>query len=161
MKRTKMTPNIYVEKDGYYEMIIFKSEKRGCGELCRCKVSIEDLPRLGLRKWGVDGRGYVRDRSIKIHQFILGIKKGKEIDHINGDILDNRIENLRYVTHQQNMFNMKPSTKRPYRGVSWDKTRGKWKSEIMKDGKAKYLGRYELLNDAIESRKRAEKIYFR
>jgi len=158
MKRTRYTPNIYVEKDNYYEMIIFSSEKRGCKELCRGKVSYEDLPRIAKYKWGIDGKGYIRNKQIKLHQFILGKKPNSEIDHINGDILDNRIDNLRFVTHQQNMQNIKKKNKQV--GVWWDKNRLKWVATITVNYKNKVLGRFDNKEDAIKKRKEAEKKYF-
>ena len=59
------------------------------------------------------------------------------IDHINGDKLDNRIENLRNVTNQQNLFNSKA------KGCSWNKNRGKWASYIMINRKKKHLGYFD------------------
>ena len=64
------------------------------------------------------------------------------IDHINGKRDDNSIENLRPVTHQQNMWNTNA------KGYSWDKNAGKWKARIMLDGKLIHIGCFETEEDA-------------
>jgi hypothetical protein len=71
-----------------------------------------------------------------------------EIDHINGDFLDNRIENLREATHRQNMYNRKtPShNKTGVKGVYM--AHGKYRSQITKDGKITYLGSFSCLTAA-------------
>jgi hypothetical protein len=64
------------------------------------------------------------------------------IDHINHKKDDNRIENLRPVTHQQNMWNTNA------KGCSWDKRRNKWESKIMLDGKTIHIGYFDTEEDA-------------
>jgi hypothetical protein len=53
--------------------------------------------------------GYSRGSksSVLMHRFILDAEKGTLIDHLNGDKLDNRKINLRYVTRSQNSQNVK------------------------------------------------------
>ena len=71
-----------------------------------------------------------------------------EIDHINGDFLDNSVENLRAATHRQNMRNRKtPShNKTGVKGVYL--TRGKYRAQVTKDGNVFYLGSFCRLEDA-------------
>ena len=78
-----------------------------------------------------------------------------QIDHINGDSNDNRIENLRAVSHQENMMNMKMrcDNKSGISGVHWDKSRNKWKAVIQYKGKTKMIGRYDSLDEATKARK--------
>ncbi len=61
------------------------------------------------------------------------------IDHINGDKLDNRVENLRLVTQRDNCYTHHNGTSK-YKGVSWRKNRKSWVAQIYIDGKAKYIG---------------------
>ena len=69
------------------------------------------------------------------------IPAGQELDHINGDPLDNRIENLRVVTHQQNSCNRKSQCgSSRYKGACWHKAKGKWHASIMHNGKRIHLG---------------------
>lgn len=157
MERNRFTPNIYVEKDNHYELVIFSSEERGCEEIARAKVSADQLPVIAKYKWGIDGRGYVRNKHIKLHQIILGRKQGYEIDHINGDVLDNRNENLRFVTHTENMRNI---NKDKVVGVSWDKSRNKWVAQITVNYKNYLLGRFHSFEEAVEARRKGEQKYW-
>ena len=81
--------------------------------------------------------------QIRMHAAIAGIPpKGMETDHINGNGLDNRRENLRVVTTRENQQNrhMKKSSRFP--GVSWEEWRQKWKAQIAVNRKNHNLGRY-------------------
>ena len=61
----------------------------------------------------------------------------KCIDHIDGNRQNNKIENLRPVTIQQNSFN------RTAKGCNFDKRSGKWKAYIQLDGKNYHIGYFE------------------
>ncbi len=65
------------------------------------------------------------------------------VDHINGDKLDNRVENLRWVTPTTNGLN-RTSTK----GYSFNKTTGKYVARIRYDGKTHYIGSYKTPEEA-------------
>lgn len=80
-------------------------------------------------------------KEIKLHRFLLNFPT-LEVDHINGNSLDNRLENLRLVTKEQNAQNKKLSknSKSGYKGVSPHKSSGKWQAQIRAFGKLKYLG---------------------
>ena len=75
------------------------------------------------------------------------------IDHINTNSLDNRIENLRVLTHQQNQFN------RNAKGYYWNKKRNKWRSQIKINGKTKFLGYFDDEEDAHISYLNAKEVY--
>lgn len=68
----------------------------------------------------------------------------EEIDHINRDRADNRLENLRGATRSQNQAHRVQVTisKSGYRGVWFDKGTGKWRAGISVDGRGKTIGRY-------------------
>eukprot|EP01038_Epipyxis_sp_PR26KG_P016744 gene16744-22904_t len=76
------------------------------------------------------------------------------VDHINNDKLDNNINNLRWVTPQENMFNSKISktNKCGIKGVYFDKKRNKWRAFIQIDGISLYLGSYETVEEAQQAR---------
>lgn len=124
----------------------------------KCKISPEDAAKVLLHKWsftnGPDGRDYVRaiDRSgkppkqIKLHRYLLDAPDDMQVDHINGDALDNRRENLRLATPSQNQANRRKrqATTSIYKGVSWHKKARKWRATIgIGNGKQQHLGFYD------------------
>lgn len=91
--------------------------------------------------------------SLYVHRLVMGDPSGLVIDHINGDGLDNRKENLRAVRHQQNIHNTKPpkNNSSGYKGVSFDKTRNKWQAKITFNRKQLHLGRFDTIEEAVEA----------
>lgn len=83
---------------------------------------------------------------------------GVEIDHINGNRSDNRIENLRAVPKSENAKNKRLSRRNVsgISGVRLFKPNGKWTAEIQANGKRHYLGYFPSFDDAVAARKRAE-----
>ena len=91
------------------------------------------------------------------------LEPNQEIDHIDGNSLNNRIENLRAVSSKQNQENIKSSNKNSksgVRGVCWDKPLKKWVAYITHNGEKKHLGVYVNKEDAIAARISAEKECF-
>jgi hypothetical protein len=82
------------------------------------------------------------------------IPKGMQIDHINHDRGDNRLENLRLVTCQQNHFN-----RSGVKGFSWHKKTGKWRSYIKINGVLKSIGYTDCMLEARAKYLRAKSIY--
>jgi len=83
------------------------------------------------------------------------------IDHINRDRFDNRIVNLRLVTHSENMQNRKLqiNNKSGFRGVSWDSKYGKWRARINSQGKCINLGYHDTAEKASKAFELARSIY--
>lgn len=127
-----------------------------------CVVDDEDYEYLNRWRWKATeqspGKIYATRTSsldgkfitIKMHRKILETTSGLEVDHINGDSLDNRKDNLRPASHQQNSFNTKifSTNKSGYKGVSFHSQTQKWRAAIVKDYKQKHLG---LFNSVIEA----------
>lgn len=89
-----------------------------------------------------------------MHRMVMGCKKrdGKLVDHINGNTLDNRRENLRIVNHSQNAMNRKlesVNTSSGHRGVTFCKQTGKWAAKISTQDRNIWLGRYSSRELAI------------
>lgn len=108
--------------------------------------------------------GYEVGDHALMHRVIMGLDKGErgkppEVDHVNGDGLDNRKENLRVVTRAENAQNRSGGQGRTseYRGVCWDKQTGKWRARFKKDGKVHNLGRYESEEAAARVARRARR----
>lgn len=106
-------------------------------------VDNTDYEWLNQWKWHVipKGRGYVARRIkpggkgiILMHRLIMGLNfgDGKEVDHINGNSLNNKRNNLRICTRKQNAQNVSPRkyTKSKYKGVTWNKRYKKWIAKI-------------------------------
>jgi hypothetical protein len=94
-----------------------------------------------------------------LHRFILGITDPKiEVDHWNGDSLDNRRENLRIVNRSQNRQNRGAykNSKSGQAGVVWHKRDEKWEAYINAFGKRISLGYFKEKQPAIDRRKAAE-----
>lgn len=83
-----------------------------------------------------------KTRRVWMHREVLGAPAGLEVDHINGNGLDNRRENLRLATRQQNARNRRPWGASRYLGVTWLATEGCWKAQIKTAGRLAYLGRH-------------------
>lgn len=113
-------------------------------------------------KWGYYAVATIGDKKVRLHRMIVNCPDGMQVDHINGNTLDNRKCNLRVVTNQQNSINScKPSNNTSgYKGVYLDKQRRKWVANIKVDYKTIYLGRFDNINDAIKAREEAEIKYF-
>jgi hypothetical protein len=80
-----------------------------------------------------------------MHRQILKAPSGVMVDHVNGIGLDNRRENLRLVSNSQNQQNrtkVKAAASR-FKGVRFNKRKGKWYAMIRKDGKPKFLGHFD------------------
>lgn len=89
-------------------------------------------------------------KTFLLHRTIVGAKKGDIVDHINRNPLDCRRENLRIVSHRQNILNSRLGESS---GVYFDKRRKSWTSRIrIGNNKRLSLGSYE-------NRKEAEKVY--
>lgn len=113
----------------------------------------------GYRTVMLDGRLYKCHRIAYAHyhnKFPDG-----DIDHIKGDGTDNRIVNLRCVSHKQNTRNQRKqkNVKAKFCGVYWIEKRNSWEASIRVDGKNRHLGRFKCFIEAIATRIRANKQY--
>lgn len=111
-------------------------------------VSPEDARFIQERAWSArKGRRtfYAVSDGVRLHRAIMDASDDDQIDHKSGNGLDNRRENLREATNQQNAHNgpsHRDSTSK-YKGVSWYAPYQKWRSSIYIDKKQKCLGYFE------------------
>lgn len=122
--------------------------------LSRGKSAIVDdavLERLRSFNWYCSTNGYAvaydpsdtsGNSKIIMHRIIIEAPKGVEVDHINGNKLDNRLSNLRLASKQENARNRgKNSNNRSgYKGVCFAKGSDKWRAYITVDGRQVHLG---------------------
>lgn len=99
---------------------------------------------------------------IEMHRFILNCPKGKYVDHINHNTLDNRKANLRICSNADNLRNgkIRVNNTSGINGVCFDKSRNKWIVHIRVNYKKIYLGRFDDIEEAKKARKKAEEKYF-
>lgn len=102
-------------------------------------------------------------KAFKCHRVIWemhngGIEKGFYIDHIDGNGLNNKIENLRLVDALRQMHNLprQKSNKSGIVGVCWHKSAKLWQARISFDGVRYDLGRFASKTDAIKARADAQ-----
>lgn len=151
--RGKRDPSIVEEREG--QLVIVLDGKRAEGQVAR--ITNGDLTTVNPHRWWLNYGGYVETkiegRKTLLHRLILGLAPDdpRQGDHINGDVLDNRRENLRVVTYEQQMQNKKPWGKSGHRNVYRDEKKQFWRVIVTLNGKRHYGGRHKELDDAIKA----------
>jgi hypothetical protein len=145
-------------------------------ELTQCKEAVvdsEDYEWLSKFKWHAHERGktwYARrvasNKTIFMHRAILehhcsDLTTG-EVDHINGNGLDNRKSNLQIIAHAQNIqkSGIQVNNKSGFRGVSWHKRDRRWQAFIQVGKVRKYLGNFKTKIAAALAYNDAARKYF-
>lgn len=119
-------------------------------------IDAADVPLVKNYNWFAEVRHYTvyacrnqrksdamtKRKPIQLHRAILFDVTGLDVDHIDGDGLNNRRSNLRAATRQQNSSNQKIRMKNTsgFKGVSWDKQMNKWRAKIMSNYRSTFLG---------------------
>lgn len=119
---------------------------------------LEDWETLKNCYWRANEDGYavtiINYEAIRFHRYVLGLINPKiQVDHINGNRLDNRKINLRTCSNQENSFNKYENSNNSsgYKGVYFDKDRGKWRGAIQYNGKSiKSSKRYDTPEEAYQ-----------
>lgn len=104
--------------------------------------------------------GLFAHRAAWMHYY--GAVDCDHIDHVDGDVTNNRISNLRAATPSENGGNSTRSknNKSGFKGVSWVKSQGKWSAYIKHNRKRIHLGRFYHLEDAARAYDRAALQHF-
>ena len=123
------------------------------------KQSIPKHYKAGAKVGHLNSNGYVmlscEGKTVRAHRAAWLMHYGEmpdgQIDHVNGDRADNRIENLRVVTNQENQMNkrVQSNNKGGTQGVYWDKRRGKYQVHLKAGGVKKSLGRFKDWHEAV------------
>jgi len=113
----------------------------------------------GYMQGMIEGKRYTMHRLVWL--YVHGVFPEEEVDHINGVRADNRLANLRSVSHKENSRNAQKPTNNTSGvvGVYWDKDCQKWRARIKVDYVTKNLGVFACLLDAVDARKSAERAY--
>lgn len=116
------------------------------------QVSEQDAGLLLAHNWWINSNGYaaayIAGKTVLMHRLILGASPSEQVDHANGDRLDNRRANLRIATHAENMRNSKlrSHNKLGVKGVCWDGR--SFRARIRVDGRQRWLGRFKTVEAA-------------
>ena len=147
----KHTREIHLTKEELHEMFEYRDGKlynkinRGGGASIGKEAGGLNTTPKSNNKYS---RISINYRTYRVHRLIWimfngYISKDYEIDHIDGDKLNNKIENLRLVTQQENSFN-----NTLVRGYSWHKASNKWRAYIVLNQKQKHLGLFNTKQEA-------------
>lgn len=141
--------------------------------LTKGKVALiddEDLEIISFTKWKFDryARANVWNKELKkyeqksMHRVVMHAPKGFDVDHINGDKLDNRKINLRICTRSENLHNFTKKARTPtgLRGAYKCPNSKRWFSAISIKGKVHRLGRFNTPEEAHSAYISAHKKYF-
>lgn len=111
---------------------------------------------LAFYNWSLDNDGYahahVLDKTQHMHRLIgerMGLSQAQRIDHIDRDRLNNKRNNLRAATHQQDLINRYLNNKHKFTGV-W-KNGNRYSAHIRINGKQTHLGTFDTPEEAHEA----------
>lgn len=142
--RTKFDKNNFIYNENFAEIELYNIKNE---VVAKVKIDLEDVVLVSQYKWHLN-KGYAytkRDNKIlKMHILIMNSYRNNtnlelEIDHINRDKCDNRKNNLRFVTHKENMQNLSQSKRNltNEKGIYFVKSRNKYRFEYLECGKKK------------------------
>jgi hypothetical protein len=98
-----------------------------------------------------NGKLFLYHRLVYVLSTFHDIPENMQIDHIDGDPTNNRIENLRVVTNRENQQNRKKHRDGSLVGCYWDKNAQKWSAKIYFKGQRKHLGLFSTEQEAHEA----------
>ena len=123
-------------------------------------VDDEDYAYLSQWEWSAsqNGQTFYAERwrghgERKMHNVIMSPPWQLEVDHENGNGLDNQRHNLRMATRSQNMHNqgVRNDNTSGYKGVTWHKQHQKWMGRIRVDGRRLHLGLFDDVEEAARA----------
>ena len=132
-------------------------------------IDTDDVPIVENRHWTAASSAekpyaYYRGPRPKqavvyMHRVLLSAPADMCVDHINGNVLDNRRANLRLASRSQNQWNSRiaANNKSGFRGVFWRADRNCWRAEISAHGVTRSLGSFSRIEDACEAYASASK----
>jgi hypothetical protein len=155
MYELPITLNNYIVYDDY-AILLLEHKRLGTIE---SYIDIEDIDKCRNIYWTYNSQtGYVeggkRDKKYSLQRFVMNTPKDMITDHIDGNKLNNRKSNLRFVTPLQSQYNTNKI------GVNYRKDINKYRAYIVVNGTQKSLGVFNTYEEACLARKEAEEKYF-
>jgi hypothetical protein len=142
--------------------------RRKNGSRFKIEFDREDKGIVSSNKWYVlpaygkyYASTYQKGRSVFLHRIIMNPGPKLEVDHIDGNGLNNRRSNLRVVSHAANLHNGKLRAKRSsvhsdHKGVCWRESRKRWRAYVYFNGKYIEIGTYKDEATAIRRQEEVE-----
>ena len=154
--------NVYICCGDYYELKIGYKDM-----FYTAYISAIDYPKVSSRSWRtshkknkvyvISGNTHTKD-TVYLHNFVMNFvyseNYGYEVDHINGNSLDNRRENLRIFSRQENIENtrVRSDNQIGIRGISYNKSNNKYKCDFSNRGVRIYFRDFDTLAEAVYCR---------
>lgn len=167
-RSNKYDSNKIIIHDSYAEIIIITSKN----ETFNVLIDPEDVEKCRPYKWHIQkvNENYFRvcaynkgdtPKILKLHRLIMDVHikdNSIEVDHIDGNTLDNRKSNLRLCKHSDNMKNIKTPENNTsgFKGVELRKDTNKWTAFIECNGNKVNLGCFDDKEHAIKARQDKE-----
>lgn len=142
---------VQVPVNGDYIVLI---DEEDADSVLRLKWEVSKTSRAvgGFVHFAVRSRVRVNGRYVRksLGTFLMNPGPGFEVDHKNGNSLDNRRENLRLATRSQNIANTRKSTssKSPFKGIYFHKAKQRWHASAKFQGKPIHIGYFDSAVDA-------------
>lgn len=156
-QKTRFSDNEIIISGDVAQIIL--CDNRGA-EVSRATIDAEDADKVRGSKWRLDIKRKTseathyaatgRSPKIMLHRAVMGAKLGEIVDHVDGDGLNNRKENLRICNISENTANWH-RLRSKYRGVYYHKATKKWAAEIYQQRKKYYIGLFGTPEDAARA----------
>lgn len=117
----------------------------------QAKRNGKDKTTYAVSRRHIGGGSYA---TVRMHNVVMGEKPGKEPDHKNGNGLDNRKQNLRFVTGTEQAWNRRAKQNQKssrFKGVTRHKPSGKWVAQICNNYKVTRIGQFDDEEDAARA----------
>lgn len=94
-----------------------------------------------------------KQTTLRMHRLLINASEGMEVDHKDGNGLNNQKSNIRLATRSQNRMNRPKQSRNTsgFKGVSWDKTHKIWMAYITLNNVQKNLGYFKSKEDAYKA----------
>ena len=129
------------------------------------RISESDSHYISRFSWSISGKyakRHVNGSSVKMHRDIMNCPDGMEVDHINGDPLDNRRSNLRICTISQNRMNHRIPKNNAVGVCGVSRSGRRYRAYISPgDCRRAVFRRFKTIEEAIQWRREAEILYHR
>lgn len=155
--RNQFTRNEIRVHANYAEIVLYNKANVEKGTT---KISLEAIPLVKDIKWSLNKHTYVENTKVgRLHRFLLNVTDDMDVDHIDGDTLNNQFSNIRKCTRQQNMYNRKIHSNNTsgYVGITITKV-GTYKARL-KVNKKELSKTCQTLEEAIAWRREQEQKY--